>query len=250
MLEHCMETISVRFFAGHRDIVGQSQIVCTIEPGTTVHVLWQRLAGDYPALQPFTNCLRYAVNEQFVEASTRLHDGDEVAYIPPVSGGNNGQTKIASLSDTSELDPFAVTEAVLEPAPLVRWVQTPSDGAVVTFAGVVRDNFAGRATSFLVYEAYTEMALVKLRHIAEETRAQYPIGRVAIHHRLGRIDIGETAVLVVVAAPHRQAAFEAAAYLMDRIKQVVPIWKCEYWSDGTSDWHHPEINRHEKNSEY
>jgi molybdopterin synthase catalytic subunit len=106
----------------------------------------------------------------------------------------------------------------------------------VTFAGVVRDNFAGRATSSLTYEAYTEMALHVLAQIADEARARWPIGKVAVHHRVGHLQIGETAVLVVVAAPHRQAAFDAAGYVMDRIKDIAPIWKREHWADGESEW--------------
>lgn len=132
--------------------------------------------------------------------------------------------------------PFLITEAPLDPAPLVAYVQTPADGAVVTFAGVVRNHFEGRPTAFLIYEAYAEMAAPVLAQIADEARARWPIGRVAVHHRIGRLNIGETAVLVVVAAPHRQEAFQAAAYIMDRIKQIAPIWKKEHWADGEAEW--------------
>lgn len=135
------------------------------------------------------------------------------------------------------LEPFLITTAPLDPAPLVQFVQTPEDGAVVTFAGVVRNHFEGRATAYLSYEAYTEMAVPVLQQLAAEASATWPIGRVAIHHRIGQMEIGETAVLVVVAAPHRQAAFQAAMYIMDRIKEVAPIWKREHWADGTSEWH-------------
>jgi molybdopterin synthase catalytic subunit len=131
---------------------------------------------------------------------------------------------------------FALTEQPLTAEPLVAAVQTAADGAVVTFAGVVRNQFGGRPTAYLVYEAYAEMALPLLRQLADEARAKFAVGQIAVHHRLGRLEIGETAVLVVVAAPHRQAAFEAAAYVMDRIKDVVPIWKQEHWADGAADW--------------
>lgn len=132
--------------------------------------------------------------------------------------------------------PFLITAAPLDPAPLVTYVQTPADGAVVTFAGVARDNFGGRASAALSYEAYAEMAVAVLNQIVEEARANWPIGRVAVHHRVGELAIGETAVLVVVAAPHRGAAFEAAAFVMDRIKEIAPIWKQEHWADGASEW--------------
>jgi len=136
----------------------------------------------------------------------------------------------------TDFRPFLITESPLDPAPLVAYAQAPSDGAVVTFAGVVRNEFEGRATAFLSYEAYAEMAAPVLAQLAEEARARWPVGRVAVHHRVGRLPIGDTAVLVVVAAPHRQAAFEAAAYIMDRIKEVAPIWKKEHWADGAAEW--------------
>lgn len=136
----------------------------------------------------------------------------------------------------SEFQPFLITAAALDPAALVAYVQTPDDGAVVTFSGVARNNFGGRATAFLSYEAYAEMAAPVLRQIAEEAGARWPIGRVAVHHRVGKLAIGETAVLVVVAAPHRQAAFAAAEYVMDRIKEIAPIWKKEHWADGDAEW--------------
>jgi molybdopterin synthase catalytic subunit len=136
----------------------------------------------------------------------------------------------------SAFQPFLITEASLDPAPLVAFVQTPADGAVVTFAGVARNHFGGRSTAFLAYEAYAEMARPVLAQIAEEARARWPIGRVAVHHRVGKLEIGETAVLVVVASPHRQEAFQAAAYIMDRIKEIAPIWKREHWADGDTEW--------------
>lgn len=132
--------------------------------------------------------------------------------------------------------PFAVSAAPLDPAPLVRLVSEPSCGAVMTFAGVARDHFGGRATDHLEYEAYAEMAAAVLAEIAADAQRRFAIGKVAIHHRTGRLEIGETAVLVVVAAPHRQASFEAGAYIMDEIKQRAPIWKREHWADGSPEW--------------
>ena len=135
------------------------------------------------------------------------------------------------------ITPFLITEQPLHLPPLIQWVQSASDGAIVVFCGVVRNNLAGRATAFLLYEAYAEMAAAVLAQIATEAQKQWSIGRVAIHHRTGKLTIGETAVLVVVAAPHREAAFAAAAFIMERIKQDAPIWKEEHWADGTAEWH-------------
>lgn len=220
-----MIEVHVRFFAGQRDIVGQSGLRLYVEADTTVGGLWERLVMEYPRLQGYTGRMLCAVNQEYSDQATVLHAGDEVAYIPPVSGGT---------ADAPAL--FAITDHPLVPEPLVRLVQTPGDGAIVTFAGVARNNFEGRATAFLTYEAYPEMAVPILKQIAEEAQARYVIGQAAIHHRVGQLEIGETAVLVVVAAPHRQAAFEAAAYMMDRIKQIAPIWKREHWAEGGSDW--------------
>lgn len=219
-----MITITIRFFAGHRDIVGRAEQTMQLAPGATLGEVWERLASEFPRLAGYSGRLLYAINQEFATPASPLSDGDEVAFIPPVSGG------------APEIAPFLISESPLDPAPLVAYVQTPADGAVVTFAGVARNNFNGRATAHLSYEAYAEMAAPVLARLADEARERWPIGRVAVHHRVGRLAIGETAVLVVVAAPHRQAAFAAAEYIMDRIKEVAPIWKKEHWADGAEEW--------------
>jgi molybdopterin synthase catalytic subunit len=226
--------VHIRFFAGQRDVVGQTELDLSIPPGTTVDQLWARLTNEYPPLSRYSGHVRCAVNHEFCEPSTVLNAGDEVAYIPPVSGGSMARHGSAVVSSTPA---FVITNEPLHAAPLVRLVQTPHDGAVVTFAGVVRNHSEGRPTAYLTYEAYTTMAIPVLARIADEARARYAIGRAAVHHRVGRLWVGETAVLVVVAAPHRQAAFDAASYIMDRIKQDAPIWKKEHWADGGSEWH-------------
>src|SRR5690349_5221528 len=141
---------------------------------------------------------------------------------------------------------FQITEAPLDPAPLVALVAAPDMGAVVTFAGIVRDNFGGRPTAYLEYEAYEPMATAVLTRLAAEARDRWGTGTIGIHHRVGRLEIGETAVLIVVAAPHRHEAFEAAEEIMDQIKQVAPIWKKEIWADGASEWVGDEVERKAK----
>ena len=217
--------IRARFFALHRDVVGAPQLELDVDEGTTAGELWARIGETYPRLIPATRSLMFAVNEAYADPTTELHDGDEVAFIPPVSGGGDMPFR-----------PFMITGQPLRSEPLATYVQTPSDGAVVLFAGVARNNFGGRATAHLDYEAYAAMAEPVLEQIAGEAAERWEIGRVAIHHRIGRLEIGETAVLVVVAAPHRHGAFEAAEYIMDRIKEIAPIWKRETWADGTSEW--------------
>ncbi len=218
-------TVTIRFFANHREIVGEAVQTRSLPAGTTMGMLWEQLIAEYPRLQGYSGRVLYAVNQEFGSPASELHDGDEVAFIPPVSGGT-----------PDPVEPFVITDQPLDPAPLVGLVQTPDDGAVVTFAGVVRNHFGGRATARLSYEAYGDMAVPVLRQIAGEAQHRWQIGRVAVHHRVGTLEIGETAVLVVVAAPHRQAAFEAAAYIMDRIKEIAPIWKQEHWADGAQEW--------------
>jgi molybdopterin synthase catalytic subunit len=143
-------------------------------------------------------------------------------------------------------DYFQITNHPLDAAPLVTLVSAPDMGAVVTFAGVVRNNFGGRSTAYLEYEAFEPMAVTVLAQLAAEAQSQWNTGAIAIHHRIGRLAIGETAVLIVVAAPHRHEAFEAAEQIMDRIKQVAPIWKKEIWADGASEWVGDEVERKAK----
>ena len=215
--------VTIRLFATHRDIVGAPELELDVPEGTTLGGLWESLCERYPELRPATRSVLLAVNQEYAEPSQELKEGDEAAFIPPVSGGENTQL-------------FAVVEQALDAPALQAVVQTPGDGAVVLFTGVVRDNFGGRATAFLHYDAYREMAVPVLRQIAEQAQARWPIGRVGVHHRIGRLEIGDVAVVVAVAAPHRAAAFEAAAWIMDRIKEVAPIWKREHWADGENEW--------------
>jgi molybdopterin synthase catalytic subunit len=129
-------------------------------------------------------------------------------------------------------DVYRITEEPIRPDTLFDLVRSDADGAVVTFAGVVRDNSLGRETEHLFYDAYREMAERKLREIGAEVRARWGLDRVAILHRVGRMEIGEISVLIAVASPHRREAFEACHYAIDRLKQTVPIWKKEVWTDG------------------
>ena len=138
---------------------------------------------------------------------------------------------------------FEITSDRLDPAPLVAAVRRDESGAVALFYGVVRNENMGRNVRYLEYDVYPEMAIKKMREVAEEVRAKYPITGVGVLHRVGRLEIGETSLLVAVSSAHRAAAFEACHFAVDRIKQVVPIWKKEVWDDG-EEWiegHAPEI---------
>jgi molybdopterin synthase catalytic subunit len=230
-----MIAVRIRFFAGHREIVGKSEQTLMVQEGATADDVWHLLARQYPALAPYRPFLRCAVNQTFCDLSRPLQAGDEIAYIPPVSGGSGG-AHLAEHPGENGVEPFVLTDAPLDPCTLLQSVPSATDGAVVLFSGVVRGATAGRAVDYLTYEAYGEMVIPVLVDLAEEAQARFSIGKVAVHHRIGRVEIGGTVVLVAVAAPHRHDAFAAAAYLMDRIKDIVPIWKCEHWSDGSHTW--------------
>ena len=134
---------------------------------------------------------------------------------------------------------FRVTTEPLDVQQVHNLVKSPTDGAVVTFDGIVRNNFGGRAVRYLEYEAYAAMAEKKMAGIAEEMRNKFAVGDIAMVHRIGRLEIGESSILIAVAAPHRQPAFEACAYAMDRVKEEVPVWKKEFFADGESHWVQP-----------
>lgn len=167
-----------------------------------------------------------ARNQEFSELRTPVSDGDEVAFLPPVSGGSGKEI----IDEAGHY--FALTRDAIVTNAITERVQRSSDGAVVAFEGVVRDNTKGRATKFLDYECYEPMALKMMAQIGREIAASFAIGRMAMVHRLGRMEIGETSVLIVACAPHRRPAFEAALEGINRLKKLVPIWKKEHFADG------------------
>jgi molybdopterin synthase catalytic subunit len=214
--------ISVRLFAGLHDLIGQRDVIVELQDGATVDQLYAELGSRYPVVTPFLPTLVCAVDEEYVPPEHRLRDGDDVALIPPVSGGRD--------------DCFLVTTEQLDPDRLVAAVQRDESGAVALFYGVARNHSDGRRVRALEYEAYPEMAEKKLREVAGEVRARWPITGIGAHHRTGRLAVGETSLLVAVSAAHRREAFEACHYAVDRIKETVPVWKKEIWEDGGGAW--------------
>ncbi len=217
--------VNVRLFAGLHDLLGQRQITLQLAEGATVSQLREQLSREYPVVTPFLPTLIFAVDEEYVTAEHPLHDGDEVALIPPVSGG-----------DRADDGWFQVTAEPLEAQRLVEAVRKDESGAVALFHGMARNHSEGRRVRALEYDAYPSMAEKKLREVADEVRARWPISGIGVLHRTGRLAIGETSLLVAVSAPHRKEAFAACEYAVDRIKQIVPIWKKELWEDGDGDW--------------
>lgn len=169
-----------------------------------------------------------AVNQKFCAPSAPLSDGDELAFLPPVSGGLGAFTH--QLEDNGSF--FALTRDPIDTAALARRILEGEDGAIVNFEGVTRNNTKGRATRYLEYECYEPMAVKIMADIGGEIARMFPISRIAMVHRLGRVEIGETSVVVVATAPHRKPAFEAALEGINRLKRLVPLWKKEYFADG------------------
>jgi molybdopterin synthase catalytic subunit len=220
--------VQVRVFAALRQTLGVSGLSLSLPPGATVANLLERLDADFPAARPVLSRALVAVNHTYVDQEQVLVSGDEVAVFPPVSGGAEDDEALTCIVlSVEELDPLALSGAVAE----------SGAGAVVTFEGLVRDNNLGRQVRYLEYEVYPEMAEAKLRQIVREARERWPkIRGAAVAHRTGRLEIGELAMFVAVAAAHRNdGAFEAVRYIIDRTKEIVPVWKKEVWTDG-DEW--------------
>jgi MoaD family protein len=211
--------VTIKVFSALREVVGVGKIERELEEDATVQQLLDVLYTEFPGLKEFQALTIISVNQEFASRDKRLQEGDEVALFPPVSGGS-GWLKITR-------DPIVVDE-------VVRSVVYPHTGAVATFVGTVRDVSHGRQVTHLEYEAYQEMAINKLRQLADEIRAQWPeIVDVAIVQRVGRVEVGETAAVIAVSSSHRDdGCFEASRYAIDRLKQIVPIWKKEVGPDG------------------
>lgn len=216
----------VLFFGVLKDIVGQSEETVEVAPGSTIRSLFQSYVERFATLRDKRSSIVFARNREFSPADTVLADGDEVAFLPPVSGGTNRVIR------DSAGNLFVITRQPIESRRLVAALQRPEDGAVVVFEGVVRNNTRGRQTTHLEYECYEEMAIEQMARIGKEITAQGDISRLGMVHRLGRLQIGEASVSVVATAPHRKPAFDAALEGINRLKREVPIWKKEFFADG------------------
>ncbi len=236
--------IRVRLFAIQRELAGTRAVPLDLADGATVEDAWRAVVDRYPILAPGRPSLRFARNGDYAEPLTALADGDEVAFIPPVSGGEtdstgtHGEHRIIELHD----GPFPTT--IL--ADLEARLATDEDGAVVGFVGRTRISpgtpapgqeaeaarHAGRAVDSLEYEAHESMAVKVLTAIADEIAERFGVVRLAIVHRTGTVPLGAASIVVVAAAPHRDAAFRAARYAIDETKGRAPIWKAEQFADG------------------
>ena len=228
------ETISVRvlFFGAARDVADHEEIDFELITPSNAARAREQLLTAYPALQRFGNSLLFAVNQEYAQPDQEIRDGDELAVFPPVSGGSHaGSADILSAS-TDANDFFELTTDPIDVGAVARRVVLPECGATVTLDGYAREWTRGRRTLYLVYEAYAPMALRELRRLGEQAHEKFEIAHIGIVHRTGRLEIGETSVVIAVSAPHRRAAFEACEWAIRELKRTVPIWKKEVFADG------------------
>ncbi len=209
--------VKVKLFGSVREAAGSPEISEEVAEGACVAELREQLAGLYPLIEKYGTHLRIAVNCEIVAETALLADGDEVALLPPVSGG-------ASRCSISQ-KPLDVMEVIAR-------VSGDDAGGISTFLGAVRDRSQGHDIDHLEYEAYPEMAVQEMEKIADEAAEKWPGVRVAIAHRVGRLDIGDLAVVIAAAGPHRAEAFESCRFAIDVLKERVPIWKKEVATDG------------------
>lgn len=224
--------VRVLFFGLVKDLIGRGQDELELSGERRVSDIFDHYAAAIPALQAASRNILLSRNHEFARRDELVQDGDEIAFLPPVSGGTGTLVYADEIHDAETGNFFALTCDVIQSERIVSRILRNEDGAVVDFVGVVRNNTKGRATRYLDYECYRPMALKELARIGREIAAEFAIGRIALVHRLGRMQIGEASVAVVVTAPHRRAAFNAALAGIDRLKKSVPIWKKEHFVDG------------------
>jgi len=240
--------VTVLFFGAARDVVGQAEVQLSL-CATNAASAFAELLEKFPELRRFGRSLLFAVNQEYAQPDQEIKDGDELALFPPVSGGCAAQkhdseeteahasgtgTGTAGVSPTSRLDIdfFELTTQPIDVGAVARRVVLPECGATVTLDGYAREWTRGRRTLYLVYEAYAPMALSELERLGREAHDRFEIAHIGIVHRTGRLEIGDTSVVIAVSAPHRRAAFEACEWAIRELKRTVPIWKKEVFEDG------------------
>lgn len=226
--------VRVLFFGAARDTVGQNEVELSLR-STNANAAFAELLAQFPALSRFGRSLLFAVNQEYVKPDQLLRDGDELAVFPPVSGGATAGAAgdEAEHSDAATVnDFFELTTAPIDVGAVARRVVLPECGATVTLDGYAREWTRGRRTLYLIYEAYAPMALRELERLGKEAHARFEIAHLGIVHRTGRLEIGETSVVIAASAPHRAAAFAACEWAIRELKRTVPIWKKEVFEDG------------------
>lgn len=222
------QAVKVRllFFGAARDVAGTDIVDLSLPVPANVATARHTIFAAFPALeQRFGRSLLIALNQEYVAADSPINAGDEIAVFPPVSGG----TTVVELSP----DFFELTEDPIDVGAVARRVVRSECGATVTLDGYVREWTKGRRSLYLIYEGYPSMALKEMRRLGQAAHEQFEISYIGIVHRLGRLEIGETSVVISVGAPHRRAAFAACEWAIKELKRTVPIWKKEFYEDGS-----------------
>jgi molybdopterin synthase catalytic subunit len=222
--------VQVLFFGMLKDVVGLSQHELDLAPQSRLSAVWEHYASQFPRLQQLRGSVRMAHNRQFASDEVELSEGDEVALLPPVSGGTDNPYTHHIADPEGHF--FALTREPIDTLAVRDQLLAGHDGAVVLFEGVVRNNTKGRRTRYLDYECYEAMAIDVMAAIGRQIASSQAISRIALVHRLGRMEIGEASVVVAVTSPHRRPAFDAALEGINRLKKTVPIWKKEFFEDG------------------
>lgn len=237
--------VKVLFFGAARDAAGHGEVDFVLKDVSTAAKAFEAVLEKYPDLRRFGRSLLFAVNQEYAALDGEVHDGDELAVFPPVSGGATAETPKreepealdsgatgASQRLASTIDFFELTTDTIDVGAVARRVVLPECGATVTLDGYAREWTRGRRTLYLVYEAYAPMAQRELERLGGEAHERFEIAHIGIVHRTGRLEIGETSVVIAVSAPHRRAAFEACEWAIRELKRTVPIWKKEIFEDG------------------
>ncbi|HWC99177.1 MAG TPA: molybdenum cofactor biosynthesis protein MoaE [Candidatus Sulfopaludibacter sp.] len=218
----------ILFFGLLKDVVGRPAEEAEFAEGADLQAVFDTYASRFPRLREMSRSIVMARNQEFGDRATPIQEGDEIAFLPPVSGGAGPELPEMSIGGNF----YALTRHAIDTHSVIARLMNGAEGAVVTFEGTVRNNTKGRPTLYLDYECYESMALKMMARIGEEIAAGHEIGRIAMVHRLGRMLVGETSVAVIVTSPHRRAAFDAALDGINRLKKLVPIWKKEHFVDG------------------
>lgn len=227
--------IRVLLFGVLKDILQRSSDVLELPDGATLADLLDRYRQQAPEHANLWTSVALSVNQQYARSSQILRDGDEVGLLPPVSGGASDKPKAApqaAMYESARSEHCQIVTAPIATDAVLAQIKQGEDGAAIVFEGIVRNNTKGRRTLYLDYEAYQSMALRQMEELARQALERFKIRELRMVHRLGRLQIGETSVLIAVASAHRAAAFDACRFLIDTLKKTVPIWKKEYFEDG------------------
>jgi molybdopterin synthase catalytic subunit len=227
--------VRVLFFGAARDIVGAAELELDLANPSTAETAFAQVLAAFPDLRRFGRSLLFALNQEYAPAQREVRDGDELAVFPPVSGGatdNAIPKQDEAAIPTESVDFFELTTEPLDVGAIARRVVLPQCGATVTLDGYARRWTSGRETLYLIYEAYAPMAVAEMKRLGQEAHRQFEIGHIGIVHRTGRLEIGETSVVIAVSATHRKAAFAACEWAIRELKRTVPIWKKEVFEDG------------------